>query len=102
MKNGNLDLKSIVPALKKTIHKLRQYVGVFAFLLFAGVYGFMLLRVNTLSNPVVSDSDVISEAKSTPSPRIDAAAAAQLQSLKDNSVSVQTLFDASRNSPFNE
>lgn len=98
----NLAIKSPLPALGRWLHVARLYLGVFVFLLLAGVYGFIVLQINTLSNPVVDNSAVLSEAKSSPTPRIDDEAAKQLEALKDNSVNVQTLFEQGRTNPFEE
>ena len=98
----NVEIKSPLPALLQSLRKLRPYAGVALFLLLAGVYGFIVLRINSLSNPTIDTSAVVSEAKSTPVPRIDADAAKQLEALKDNSVNVQTLFEQNRTNPFNE
>ena len=98
----NLEIKSPVAAIAQTVRKVQPYSGVLLFLLLAAIYGFIVLRINSLSNPTIDQSAVVGEAKSTPVPRIDANAAKQLQALKDNSVNVQTLFDQSRTNPFNE
>ena len=98
----DLAIKSPLPILAAWGRKLRPYVGVILFLFFAAVYGYIVLKINSYSNPVIDESDVISEAKASPTPRIDETAAQKLESLKDNSVNVQTLFDESRTNPFQE
>jgi hypothetical protein len=100
MKNGTL--RSPLPMLKAFVGGLRPYAAVGLFLLFALVYGYLVLQINSLSNPTIDFSEVVAEAKGSPSPRIDTQAAEQLQTLKDNSVNVQTLFDQSRKNPFQE
>lgn len=102
MKNQNIQLKFSMGAVTKNLRKARPYVGVMLFLVLAGIYGYLILQINTLSNPAIDTNTVLTEAKSTPVPRIDGEAAKQLLELKDNSVSVQTLFEQSRNNPFNE
>lgn len=98
MKGG--DVKSIGPMLRAWLRKVKPYAGVALFLLFAGVYGFMLVRINALSNPSINESDVQAQAQVTP--RINAKDADQLEKLEDNSVNVQTLFEAGRKNPFQE
>jgi hypothetical protein len=104
MKNAdiNLNLKGLKPALKVALGNLRKYSSVLIFLLFMGIYGYMVLRINTLSNPVVQDSEVQAEVKTLPVPRMDESAAKKLESLKDNSVNVKTLFEQGRDNPFTE
>lgn len=82
--------------------KLQRYAGVLFFLLFALVYGFIIMRINLLSNVQVNDVDVAKQVNAAPVPRIDPYAITQLESLKDNSVNVQTLFQQGRTNPFRE
>ena len=104
MKNGNinLDLKNIGPQLLGMLQKLNRFAAIFFFLFVAGVYGFVVFRVNTLSNVQPNISEVEAKAPSAKIPKIDPAVARQLESMKDNSVGVKTLFDNARNSPFSE
>jgi hypothetical protein len=98
----SIELKSPLPALTKSARKARPYVGVMLFLLFAGVYGYMILKINKLADPQIDQTAVNSDVKTLPIPRIDSNAAKQLLTLKDNSVNVQTLFEQSRKNPFLE
>ena len=56
------------------------------------LYGFLLLRVNSLINAQPQTADVTSQVKAAAIPHIDKAVVKQLQSLQDNSVSVQLLI----------
>ena len=96
----SIELKSPLPALAQSVRKVRPYVGVLIFMLFAGVYGYMVFQINSLADPTVEQSEVQVEAKALPVPRIDDQAARQLMTLKDNSVNVQTLFEQGRTNPF--
>lgn len=98
--NVNLDLKSLGSSLPALGKKLSKYASFGFFLLLAAVYGFMILRINMLSSAQPDPSEVTNAQIS--SPHIDPKVADKLQSLKDNSVNVQTLFNDSRNNPFNE
>jgi hypothetical protein len=79
---------------------LRYRVVLFV-LLIAGLYGFVNYRIQQLTQMPVSDQSVQQQVTNT-SPRIDKAVVRQLESLKDNSVSVKTLFDNARQNPFAE
>lgn len=98
----NISVKSPLPGLLGALRKLRPYAGVMLFLLFAAIYGYMVLNINQLSNPTIDPLEVTAETKASPTPRIDDHAAEQLQTLKDNSVNVQTLFEQGRTNPFEE
>ncbi|MET0779522.1 MAG: hypothetical protein ABWY71_01670 [Candidatus Saccharimonadales bacterium] len=101
MKNDiKLDLKPLLLKSKKALIGLKPYTVVLIIVLFAAVYAFVILRINSLSNAEVDQDAVTSQVKSSPSLRIDPQAVQQLQSLKDNSVNVQTLFENQRTNPF--
>jgi len=103
MKNKDLDLKNLKPALINFGKASGKYMGIMFFVLVALVYGFIILRINSLSNIQPSDSDVSAQStKINTIPKVDPTVVQQLQSLKDNSVNVQALFEQARNTPFNE
>ncbi len=102
MSKKNPDLKMSLAQAKTVLVKLRRYSFV-AFLIFvAGIYGFILLRINVLSTTPPSDGEIINQSANARVPRVDPAVLKQLQSLQDNSVSVKTLFEDTRNNPFQE
>ncbi|HSW85360.1 MAG TPA: hypothetical protein VLF79_01955 [Candidatus Saccharimonadales bacterium] len=99
---SELGIKSLTSRIVGFGHKLRPY-RLPAFLVFiALIYGFLFLRINTLSNAEPSSSAVSSQLKTARLPHIDPKVVKQLQSLRDNSVNVQSLFSQSRNNPFQE
>jgi hypothetical protein len=101
-KKGEIRLSSagLKQAGAKSVATLSRYAAVLFMVLVAGVYGFVVLRINALSNAQPSGSDVAAQSTTTPVPRIDPKTAQQLQNLEDNSVNVQTLFEQARNNPF--
>lgn len=99
--NMNLNLKDLPNQLGRVGHRVLRFLPISFFLILAGVYGFMLLRITMLSNAQPTDSQVSDRASSL-SQHIDKKAVAQLQTLEDNSVNVQALFQTARDNPFNE
>ncbi len=80
--------------------KLSRY-SLIIFIVFVGcIYGFLLWRTNTLNNEQPSADAVTSQVKAAQLPHIDQAVVQQLQTLRDNSVNVQALFDQQRSNPF--
>ena len=100
MKNGNLDLGSLGASAGTFAKKVVAYKAFIFFLAVASLYAFIIWRINAFSNAPASVSE--QQAKTTAQPRIDPATIEKIQSLQDNSVSVQTLFDDARSNPFNE
>lgn len=79
---------------------LRRY-SVPGFIVFVAlVYGFVLFRFNTVRTIEPSETAVTSQVKAAKVPHIDQTVLQQLQSLQDNSVSVQALFNEARSNPF--
>ena len=102
MKDLKFNPQAILAAVRSGLAKVKKYASVLTFLLFMGIYGFLIYEINTLSNPNVDPSEVASQSKSAPAPHIDKEAIQKLQSLNDNSVNVQTLFQQGRTNPFQE
>lgn len=97
-----LDLKALPDRLSTLLQPLRRYYVLLFFLLLAIVYGVMLQRINSLSNAQPSADAVAEQVKTTPQPHIDQSVVKQVETLQDNSVSVQALFDQARSNPFQE
>lgn len=102
MKNKDINLKNLAPQLLAAGQRLTRYAGIMFFLLIAGTYGFVLYRINSLAEIQPSEADVSAQAPAAPIPKVDPKVVRQLETLKDNSVNVQTLFDDARGNPFRE
>jgi hypothetical protein len=102
MKNSklNLNLKSLPVLLENIEHLVSRYAIILFFLLLVAVYGFILLRINSLSNAQPDSSAVSTQAQTVAIPHIDPTVVQQIQNLQDNSVSVQALFNQARTNPF--
>jgi hypothetical protein len=99
-KSSNIDLNDLPALGKKGLHALNSYRVFIFFLAVATLYGYIVWRINTFSNAPASTSE--ETAQTATQPHIDAATVQKIESLKDNSVNVQSLFDAARDNPFNE
>ena len=102
MKNKDISLnpdaiKTWASNLGRKINAYRVFIF---FLVVASIYGYILWRINVYSNAPASQSEL--SAKSSAQPHIDQQTLQKIQSLQDNSVSVQSLFDNARQNPFQE
>src|SRR5688500_13436406 len=95
-----------IPAIKERIlhvlSALRRYSLVMFLLFLLGIYGFLSLRVLSLTQAQPDPTAVSAKLKTAGVPHIDPEALKKIQDLEDNSVEVQTLFEQARNSPFEE
>lgn len=80
--------------------KLRKYALVLFLVFVLGVYGLTVFRIHTLLTAEPSPDEVSSQVKANGIPKVDPKVVNQLQTLRDNSVNVQALFDQGRNNPF--
>jgi hypothetical protein len=86
--------------LLNIIKQLLRFRVMLFLLLIAIVYGFLILRTNTLKNAQPDQNAIASQIKS--STNIDQATVDKIKQLQDNSVSVQALFNQARQNPFHE
>ncbi len=99
-KQPSINLKSLAPKLSELGHRLRPY-RLFAFLLFIVLlYGFLLLRIDSLMNAQPSEDAVTSQIQAAKLPHVDQSVIERLRSLRNNSVNVQSLFNKARSNPF--
>src|SRR5476651_2687165 len=100
MNKNQLNMQEITSKLISLVPILRRY-SLLVFVAFVALlYGFIAFRISSLGNTEPSQSAVTSQVNAAQIPRIDQSVVKQLQSLQDNSVSVQTLFNQARSNPF--
>ena len=99
---SNLGIKSLRDRSTGLGLKLRPYRLPVFLLLVALLYGFLLLRINSLSSAQPSPDAVSSQFKAAKLTHIDQTVIKQIKSLQDNSVNVRSLFDQARNNPFQQ
>lgn len=98
----NLDLKTIQTSLKPVLAKLGRYLSIIVIVTFVSMYGYLLLKINSLTSAKPSDQAITEKLKTVQRPRVDEKAAEKMQQLEDQNVSVQTLFNDARQNPFAE
>lgn len=99
---SQLDLKSVKPKLQVGLAQFHKYAVIIFLALVVILYGTIMYKIHTLSNEQPSQDAVTSQVKGAKIPHINPQVVQQLQSLQDNSVSVQSLFDQARQNPFQE
>ena len=92
---------SLQASLTQAGRMLLKYRVLLFFVVLAGIYSLVVLRINTLSQAEPSASDVTLQTTAH-SLKVDPTVVQKIQQLQDNSVSVQALFQQARNNPFNE
>jgi hypothetical protein len=96
----SLNLKDLQEEVVGILQQVRRYAVVIFLVFVAILYGFILMRVNNLSNAQPSSDAVSSQVKAAQIPHIDPSVVNQIESLQNNSVNVQSLFNQERSNPF--
>ena len=101
-KKVSLSPREILDKLQGYAKRLQPY-SLLVFVVFvAALYGFVLFKIHNFSSAEPTPDAVSSQVKAAQIPKIDPAVISQLQSLQNNSVSVQSLFSQARSNPFQE
>ncbi|HUB93228.1 MAG TPA: hypothetical protein VMB52_01880 [Verrucomicrobiae bacterium] len=102
MKNSDIKFnsQSLSVGLNRAAKVFKTYRALMFFLAVALLYGFILWRINVYSNVPASQNNT--DTTVAAQPHIDQAVVGKLQTLQDNSVSVQALFNEARQNPFQE
>ncbi|HEX5744190.1 MAG TPA: hypothetical protein VFX84_01945 [Candidatus Saccharimonadales bacterium] len=94
------DLKSLLATANRDVEKARRFSLVGFVVFVALLYGFVFMRISSLHDIQPSADSVTGQVKAAGVPHIDESVVRQLESLRDNSVNVQALFNEARSNPF--
>ncbi|HET7319961.1 MAG TPA: hypothetical protein VFI84_00065 [Candidatus Saccharimonadales bacterium] len=97
-----LSIKDIPARVTDLLEPVKKYAVILFVIVVAGVYAFLVFRVNGMQSASPSSSGDTQKGTVVATPRIDPGLVNQLQQLQDNSVSVKSLFDEARSNPFQE
>ena len=100
MSKEKLTLADLIDKLIQIKRILLGYSVLIFVLFIAGLYGFILFRISSLTNAQPSSSAVSGQVQAAQIPHIDKNVLNQLESLQNNSVNVQSLFNNARSNPF--
>ena len=87
-------------SLTHSLKILKSYLWLILIIYFAAIYAYLLLKIDTQVHAQPSSLTVSAQLKTTPHPAINPNIIKQLEQLQNNSVSVQALFNQSRQNPF--
>ncbi len=99
MKALNLSPKE---SLIKAVNAVHSYAALLFIIFVIVIYGFLTWRIAYYSQLEPSQTDVMTELKTAGVPNVNPEVIKKIEQLKDNSVTVQALFDQARDNPFQE
>ncbi len=82
------------------LRRLSRYNLVFFLAFVAIIYSIVFLHISSLNNAQPSEAAVNNQVQAAKLPDINPKTIQQIEALRDNSVSVQSLFDKARSNPF--
>jgi hypothetical protein len=97
-----LQINELLTKLEPVLYGLRRYLALIVLLAFAGLYSFLIIRINNLTQTEPDESLVLEKLERVKRPRIDAAAVEKIKALEDSNIEVQALFKQARQNPFQE
>jgi hypothetical protein len=100
MTKKKVDINTDIEKLVSWLKVIRRYSVVIFLVFIVALYGFLMLRISSLSSGQPSQEAVSSQVQAAQIPHIDQSIVNQLQTLQDNSVNVQALFNQARSNPF--
>lgn len=98
----NLNFKQIISKLLPVFNTLRRYSAILFIIMLVSVYGFLMFRINSLTNTEPSDETIAEKLQTVKRPKIDQSAVDKINELQGQNVEVKSLFDEARKNPFNE
>jgi hypothetical protein len=96
----NVNLKFSPRLIGRKLLALKKYSSIAFLLLVIGIYGFIVYRIHLIGNEQPANTVISTQVKGSHVPQVDQAIVKKLETLQDNSVNVQTLFEQARNNPF--
>ena len=98
MNFDKLSIKNTQPI----IDFVKRYRFILFFVLFAGLYLYLMFTINQLTTATPSQSEVDSELKTVKRLRVDEDAVDSMLRLEEENIEVKGLFEEARNNPFAE
>lgn len=98
----NFNFKELPAKILPILQKVKRYMPIIFIIFLATTYGFLIFRINALSQAEPSDESVTEVLSTVKRPKVSQTDVDKLQQLQDNSVDVQTLFKHARDNPFQE
>lgn len=98
----NIDKQSIQKILSSLTFYVNKY-GLFLFIILSlGFASYMILTIQTLLIAEPSESMVMEKSKLNQATKIDESAVKKIKELKSANIEVKSLFESSRDNPFQE
>lgn len=99
MSKQKTSIREQIKPIVRFLNTYKKFIFVIAVLL---AVIFLVFRINQFSSAEPSQAQLDEKLQNATRPKIDQAVLDRIQQLQDQNVQVQSLFDQTRNNPFNE
>ena len=93
------DLKNQLNKIVQILNKNKLFIFIIVVIL---TYGYIYLKIETANSISLNSTQIQAITNPLANTRINSQVVQQIQSLQNNSVNVQSLFQNARNNPFND
>ena len=95
-------LKQLPSKIKPFLRRMTRFVPLLLIVLFVAIYGFLVLRIDSLAAREPGDAEILEQLQSVHRPKIDSEAAHKIEQLRAQNIDVRALFNEARRNPFAE
>lgn len=97
-----LDTSNLLEQLLRATHILRQRAAIICFIIFAIIYGYIMVTVSNLSQQEPSETAVKEKLTKVAKPKVDESVAQTMLGLEERNVTIRSIFEEARANPFTE
>ena len=97
-----IGLKELPSQIQPVINLFKRYEVMIFIIIFVGLYSFLVMRINTLTQSEPTITDLTSEEKTIQRLKVDQEAVDKILELEEHNIEVKSLFEQARDNPFTE
>lgn len=97
-----LDKNYLFEQLARISSLVKRFRFLAAFVIFTSLYGFIIVKVNDITERTPSAAHISEKATSAPKARVDEKLVDEISALEEQNVTVKTIFSEARKNPFSE
>jgi hypothetical protein len=98
----NIELKDFPAKIMPALKTVRRYTVLIFVLVVTSVFGFLVMRIGSLTQTEPNDDLILERLQTLQRPRIDESTIEKINQLESQNIDVQSLFQQARDNPFSE
>lgn len=98
----NIDQEKLLSTITSYAKILQQHLPLIIIVAFCGLYGYIIMQISTISGYTPDETEVTEQVTAVSKPKVDTQTAKIIESLEEQNINVQTIFNEARDNPFSE